>query len=205
MWKRFFSRQARRPSGVFGRFVAKRIFDRGNDGLNTLMVEVMAPQSGQAVLEIGFGCGSVIKEVAECVDGGMVEGIDFSAAMLDVARKRNKAHIQAGRVTLTHGDFDATTYAPSTFDTVCSANTIYFWPDPAATCERIHATLKPGGRVVLAFVDKSRMDSMPLDMDIFRPMACDTVTGLLEAAGFSAVETHAVPDNAAMLCVAGQK
>ncbi|BDQ34665.1 class I SAM-dependent methyltransferase [Pseudodesulfovibrio portus] len=205
MWKRFFSRQARRPSGLFGRFVSRVIFDKGNQPLNTLMLEVMAPQPGQAVLEIGFGCGSVIKSVADAVGGGRVEGIDFSDAMMDVARKRNRHHIEAGRVVLTHGDFDAASYAQSAFDTVCSANTIYFWPDPAATCSRIHSVLKPGGRVVLAFVDKSKMDSMPLDMDIFRPMAAGTVAGLLEAAGFSAVETRSVPDNAAMLCVAGRK
>ncbi len=205
MWKRFFSRQARKPSGLFGRFVAGRIFDRGNDGLNTLMLSAMDPQPGQAVLEIGFGCGTVIRAVADQVGDGRVEGIDFSGAMLGVARKRNRDHIRAGRVALMKGDFDAADYAPASFDTICSANTIYFWPDPAATCARIHAALKPGGRVALAFVDKSKMDSMPLDMDVFRAMARDTVEGLLLEAGFSAVATRTVPEKSALLCMSARK
>ena len=205
MWKQFFSRQARKPSGWFGRIVAKRLFDRGNNALNSLMLDVVAPESGQDVLEIGFGCGSVIRHVADRVGNGTVQGIDFSDAMFHVASKRNARHIEAGRVTLTHGDFDSAAYSPSSFDTVCSANTIYFWPEPDVTCARIHSVLRPGGRVVLAFVDKSKMDSMPLDMEIFRPVSCDSVKDMLKAAGFSTIGTRALGDNSAGFCVVGKK
>ena len=205
MLKHFFSRQARKPSGWFGRIVAKRLFDRGNNGLNTLMLDVMTLESGQDVLEIGFGCGSVIRYVADQVEDGTVQGIDFSDAMFHVASKRNARHIEAGRVSLTHGDFDSAAYPPSSFDTVCSANTIYFWPDPAATCARIHSVLRPGGRVVLAFVDKSKMDSMPLDMEIFRAVSCDTVKGLLKTVGFASIRVHALEDKSAGFCVVGEK
>lgn len=205
MWKRFFSRQARKPSGWFGRFVATRIFDKGNDGLNTLMLDVIAPESGHSVLEIGFGCGNVIREVADRIGDGYVEGIDFSDAMIHVATKRNDRHIKAGRVNLRHGDFDAQAYASSSYDTVCSANTIYFWPDPPATCGRIHDVLKPGGKVALAFVDKSKMDAMPLDMDVFRSISCDEVKALLRDAGFSAIEEYPVEGEQAMFCVVGVK
>ncbi|BCS89413.1 class I SAM-dependent methyltransferase [Pseudodesulfovibrio sediminis] len=205
MWKRFFSRQARKPSGLFGRIIAKRIFDKGNDALNTAMVDLVAAQQDNVVLEIGFGCGTVVREVADRVGSGMVEGIDFSGAMMAVAGKRNRHHIREGRVRLVHGDFDSAEYPGNRFDTVCSANTIYFWPDPARTCERIHHVLKPGGRVVLAFVDKSKMDAMPLDMDVFRPISCDSVRSLLETVGFASVLVHPVKKDGTMVCVTACK
>ena len=205
MWKEFFSRQARRPSGWFGRIVAARIFDKGNNAMNSRMIELVAARDGQSLLEIGFGCGNVIRDICDRVEGVSVEGIDFSGAMMAVARKRNRLHIKEGRVSLVHGDFDATDYAADSFDAVCSANTIYFWPDPAATCTRIHAALRPGGKVVLAFVDKSKMDTMDMDMTVFRSVACAEVQGWLEGAGFSSVHEHAVGDGGAQFCVIGRK
>ena len=205
MWKRFFSRQARKPSGWFGRTVAVRLFDKGNSGLNTLMLDMAAPMRGQCVLEIGFGCGTVIRALADAVADGRVEGIDFSDAMMRVAAKRNRRHITDGRVVLRHGDFDEAAFPAASFDTVCSANTIYFWRDVPATCMRIHRVLKPGGRVVLAFVDKSRMDGMPLDMEVFRSIGCATLRDHLAEAGFSSIEERTVPGQPAQLCVAGTK
>jgi SAM-dependent methyltransferase len=205
MWKRFFSQQARRPSGLFGRFVASRIFDKGNDSLNTSMVALVAACNGDAILEIGFGCGTVVREMGDLVGDGVVEGIDFSDAMMHVAKKRNRHHIRKGRVRLTHGDFDTAAYPGEAFNAVCSANTIYFWPDPALTCSRIHEVLKPGGRVVLAFVDKGKMETMPLDMEVFRPVSCAAALEMLESAGFSSVQAHAVGDGGAMFCVTGLK
>jgi ubiquinone/menaquinone biosynthesis C-methylase UbiE len=205
MWKRFFSRQARKPSGWFGRLVAARIFDKGNNAMNDRMVELVAAGDGQSILEIGFGCGNVIRDICGRVDRVSVEGIDFSGAMMAVARKRNLRHIREGRVRLVHGDFDAADYAANGFDAVCSANTVYFWPDPAATCARIHKALRPGGKVVLAFVDKSKMETMDMDMTVFRPVACAEVEHWLAQAGFASVRVHAVDDGGAQFCVTGRK
>ena len=205
MWKAFFSRQARKPSGLFGRIFAARVFDKGNKAMNVRMLDLVAARDGQSILEIGFGCGNVIRDICDRVEDVSVEGIDFSGAMMAVARKRNRRYIRDGRVRLTQGDFDSADYAADSFDAVCSANTIYFWPDPAATCARIHAALRPGGKVVLAFVDKNKMDTMDMDMTVFRSVACDEVQHWLRAAGFSSVQPHAVDDGGAQFCVSGMK
>jgi len=42
----FFSKQARRPSEIFGRYVMSAIFDRGNAFLNGLALEATAVQNG---------------------------------------------------------------------------------------------------------------------------------------------------------------
>lgn len=43
----FYSRQAKRPSGIFGRFVMPVIFDRGNAFLNGLVLEAIAEKRNQ--------------------------------------------------------------------------------------------------------------------------------------------------------------
>lgn len=205
MFMRFFSRQARKPSGWLGSFIAKRVFDRGNCALNTLMTEMVDPREHEVILEIGFGCGTVIRALADRLGDGRVEGIDFSDSMLAEAHKRNQHHIRDGRVRLVHGDFDSARYSDGSFHTVCSANTIYFWPDLARTCARIHAILKPGGKVVLAFVEKRKMDTKPLDMSVFRSVSSETVQGLLGEAGFTSIQVQETDVSKDMVCVLGVK
>ncbi|WP_147819249.1 class I SAM-dependent methyltransferase [Salidesulfovibrio onnuriiensis] len=194
MLKKFFSKQARKPSGFFGRFITLKVFEKGNAGLNRRMLELVSASGGDRILEIGFGGGGTIYEMACALDTGSVEGIDFSDAMLKAARRKNREHIAAGTVTLLQGDFDSAHYPPCVFDTVCTANTIYFWPDRKHTASRIHEVLKPGGRLVLAYVDRSKMDNMPLDMEVFTPISRDEVRVLLEEAGFREVRFHPCAD-----------
>lgn len=202
MLKSFFSKQARRPSGFFGRIVASRIFERRNAALNNAMLELVAASGKDNILEIGFGNGRTIYSMANSLNGGVVEGIDFSDAMMVVATKKNGAHIQSGTVKLVHGDFDVTNYEPLSFDTICTANTIYFWPDRTHTVNRIYQALKPGGRFVLAYIDKSKMKDMPVDNNIFFPISRAEIKGLLKEVGFSNIYFHSASDeHPFMLCV----
>lgn len=201
MFMSFFSRQARRPTGLFGRFFMSRFFEKGNAPLNALLIDLVAAGKDDRILEIGFGSGASILQIAKGLAGGAVEGVDISDAMIKAAVRKNKAHIAAGKVKLTLGDFDTIDYPENSFDTVCSANTIYFWPDQRATLDKIHNILKPGGKLVLGFMDKSRMETMPLDMQFFTPVSVSDVQALLEQAGFATVKTHALPKHEAMYCL----
>lgn len=202
MFKKFFSRQARKPSGIVGRLFMSRLFEKGNAPLNRKMLELVAAGGQDRILEIGFGNGSTIMAMADALDGGIVEGIDFSDAMLSAAVKRNRKHIDAGTVKLRHGNFDTSLYPVESFDTVCSANTIYFWQDRSHTITRIREILRPGGKLVLAYVDKSKMRNMPLDMEVFSPISHEEVRELLETAGFSKVRFFPEPEGGnAMYCV----
>lgn len=205
MLKSFFSRQARNPSGLFGRFFMSKVFDKGNAPLNNRMLELVAASGDQRILEIGFGTGECVRAMARSLAGGCIEGVDTSEAMLRMARRRNRDHLKTGVVRLVLGDFDALDYPSGSYDTVCSANTVYFWPDPGATLRKIHGLLRPGGRLILAFVDKAKMEGMPLDMDVFTPMSHQDLRALLGQAGFAPVTRHIVDGNEAMVCMAARK
>ena len=87
----FFSKQARRPEGLFGRIVMRMVFDQGNAFLNNFVNDQMSVQTDDHILEIGSGTGKLIHRMALRIDNGFIEGIDFSSEMVSIARKRNKA------------------------------------------------------------------------------------------------------------------
>lgn len=205
-FKDYFSRQARKPTGLFGHFFMSKLFDKGNSEVNQRMTELVNAKGSDKILEIGFGSGGVIQNMASTLTDGTVEGIDFSNAMMRVAQRKNKHHLATGMVKLTHGNFDEVPYSPASFDTICSANTIYFWPDQNATACKIFDTLKPGGTLVLAFRGKSKMKDMTLNMTVFRPVSADDVRGILQKSGFSSIEIHPVNGHdSAKYCVTAHK
>jgi len=180
----FFSRQAGKPSGLFGRWYMARLFDRGNDRLNRLMETQVAAQNGQRILEIGCGTGKLLGRLASAVGNGLVEGVEYSRTMAKLARKNNAQAIKAGRAEIQEGDFNALPLPENAYSAICTCNTIYFWPEPLATLRKAHRLLAPGGLLAVAFEDKARMEAKPISQEVFRLHARDEVKELLIQAGF---------------------
>jgi ubiquinone/menaquinone biosynthesis C-methylase UbiE len=183
--KTFFSKQARNPSGRFGRWVMSKIFDHGNAAINDFMKEQVLLQENDHVLEIGFGTGKLIFEMAKQVNKGLIEGIDLSDTMVAIAEKKNNTYIAEGKVIIRQGNFEETAYNDNHFDKIFSANTIYFWPQPDNFIKTILRILKPGGKLILAFVDKAQLESRPLDTNVFHLYHRDEIIELLSCSGFS--------------------
>ena len=120
----FFSEQARRPDGLFGRMVMSIVFDRGNAFLNDFVNELISVQNDDRIIEIGFGTGNLIYRMAQQIDKGLIEGVDFSKVMVSIARKRNKKNITNGKVKILEGNFDDMPYKKESFTKVCSIDTI---------------------------------------------------------------------------------
>jgi len=93
-FKEYFSKQAENPSGIFGRLVMARIFDKGNANINNFMKEELLLQGNEHILEIGFGAGKLINELAESINKGLIEGIDISGTMVSIAKKKNEKNIK---------------------------------------------------------------------------------------------------------------
>ena len=184
----FFSKQARKPSGLFGRFVMSFMFDKGNAFLNGLTHEMMTTQMDDRVLDIGCGTGKLVFDVASQISDGYIEGVDFSSTMVSIARRKNKQHIKHGKVKISEGNFNKLTYTENSFDKVCSVNTIYFWEDPKYTTQKISRILESGGIFVVAFEDIKQLEQRKLNKDIFHFYTTDYVRSLLATAGFSTVD-----------------
>jgi ubiquinone/menaquinone biosynthesis C-methylase UbiE len=179
----FFSKQARKPTGIFGRLYMSRIFEKGNFELNNFVKELLFAKGNDIILEIGCGSGILLKQIADDLDDGFIEGIDFSKSMISIAQKKNKSHINSKKIAIRHGDFDELIFDDNHYDKIYSVNTIYFWKDPAVTISKIFDLLKPKGMLVLGFHDKSEMGKMNLDRNIFQLYSSKDIIKLLTTDG----------------------
>lgn len=183
-FSKFFSEQARRPNGLFGRTIMSLVFDRGNAFLNDFVSELMSVQPYDRIIEIGFGTGNLIKKMAQHIDKGFIEGVDLSGTMVSIAQKRNKDSIGKGKVKIFKGNFDEIAYEKEIFTKACSVNTLYFWLKPQHTAKKIAKILKPEGKLILAFEDIKQLEQKKLDKNIFHLYTKSEVKNLLINAGF---------------------
>ena len=181
----FFSEQARRPDGLFGRMVMSIVFDQGNAFLNDFVNELMSVQNDDRIIEIGSGTGKLIYRMAQQIDKGLIEGVDFSKVMVSIARKRNKKNITNGKVKILESNFDEMPFEKESFTKACSINTLYFWPEPLHTAKKIADILKPDGKLILAFEDIEQLKQRKLNQEIFHLYSKGEVQNLLTNAGFS--------------------
>ena len=176
----YFSKQAKKPSGIFGRFFMSRIFDKGNLELNSFVKETMAIKKSDRILEIGCGTGSLLKIIANELENGIVEGIDFSKTMISIAKKKNKRNISKKKAIIRLGNFDELQFKSNSYDKILSVNTIYFWKNPVMTISKAFCLLKANGMMVLGFHSKEEMEKMDLDENIFQLYSLQDVVHLLK-------------------------
>ena len=101
--RRSFGRQFARPRGPLGWLVA-RLMRPGNASLNLWLVELLAVQPQDRVLEVGFGPGVALAALLARASAGFVAGVDASALMVRQARSQHADAIAAGRLELRQGD-----------------------------------------------------------------------------------------------------
>ena len=147
MIKRFNSQFAH-PEGWLGRFVGM-ILALKNRERNTWAISLLDIQPDDQVLEIGFGPGQAIQEVAKLAPNGFVAGIDLSDVMVAQASKRNAGAIRSGRVVLQQGSESPLPFEDNKFNKVFAVNSMQFWSNPLAGLQEVRRVLKPGGRVVI--------------------------------------------------------
>lgn len=114
------------------------------------VVSLLEVQPTDRVLEIGFGPGLAIAELARRITQGRVFGIDHSAVMVHQASKRNVAAIRAQRVQLLHASVDRLPHFGEPLDAIVAVNSMGFWRDPIRRLNELRHLLRPGGRIALA-------------------------------------------------------
>ena len=124
--------------------------DRQIDPLGRRAMAALRPKAGEAILDVGCGCGQTSLELAEKVGAsGRVLGVDVSRPMLAVARERAAASAVPQTEFL---EADAQTYAfpAAHFDAAFSRFGVMFFGEPSVAFANIRSALRGGGR--LAFV-----------------------------------------------------
>ncbi|WP_155341071.1 class I SAM-dependent methyltransferase [Acrocarpospora corrugata] len=140
-----------RPHGTAGRVAGWVMAHRGsNRQRNLWVVSLLDVQPADRVLEIGFGPGLAIAELARHVTDGHIYGIDHSEVMVRQASKHNATAIRARRVELLHTSVDRLPRFDEPLDAIVAVNSIGFWPNPPDQLTQLRGLLRPGGRIALA-------------------------------------------------------
>lgn len=160
-------------------------------------VEALAVARGEKVLEIGYGTGHALEQLAKArVE---VVGIDLSEGMRSVARRRLERAGLADRVRLDLGDARALPYEDGHFDAAFMSFTVELFdpPDIAKVLGEASRVLRAGGR--LGIVALAEADPPNLMTEIYNwlhehfPHLVDCrpidAVGALRAAGFRIRET----------------
>lgn len=141
-------------------------------------VRLLLPPEGTG-LEVGVGSGRFAAPL------GIALGVEPSEAMARLARERG--------VAVLAGVAEALPFADTTFDLVLMVMVLCFVDDAKLALQEAHRVLKPGGCLVLAFIDRlselgqqyqrtKNSDKYYRDATLY---STDEIIGLLQQAGFS--------------------
>jgi SAM-dependent methyltransferase len=104
--------------------------------LGAPLLDLLAPQAGERILDLGCGDGALTAKIAETAS---VLGVDASADQIRGARARGlDARVADGNTLDFAGEFDA----------VFSNAALHWMRDPDAVISGVWRALKPGGRFV---------------------------------------------------------
>ncbi len=160
----------------------------------------LAAQPNERILEVGFGTGHCLVELARSVAaGGKVYGLDLSEEMLSHTRQLLESEGLAERVELTCGDAGTLPYDDNSLDGIFTSFTfeLFDTPEIPSVLTEWKRVLKPGGRLAVVALSKEGKQGVvikayewthkhfPNLMDC-RPIY---VRRAIEAAGFEVRET----------------
>jgi SAM-dependent methyltransferase len=134
------------------------LLDNQVEPMGRAVIEALALDAGERVIDVGCGCGQTVLALADRVGPqGKVAGVDISAPMLDVARRRAADLPQA---ELLQADAQTFAFEAAAFDAIHSRFGVMFFDDPTAAFANMRRALRPGGR--LAFLCWRAMAENPI-------------------------------------------
>jgi SAM-dependent methyltransferase len=127
-----------RAAGVYG-----ATFASATRPFIEALLDAAQVTGGTRMLDIACGPGFIAS--AGRARGAVARGLDFSPAMLAVARTRDT------EVRFDEGDAEALPYPDASFDSVVANFGIHHVPRPGLALREAHRVLREGGRVAFSF------------------------------------------------------
>lgn len=115
------------------------------------LLEQLAPQPGERLLDAGSGPGFLAQAIGEAVGrSGRVCGVDVSEPLLAYARER-----AAGTpwVEYRHGDVARLAFGEAEFDAAVCIQVLEYVPEVDAALSELFRVLRPGGRLLVMDTD----------------------------------------------------
>ena len=120
-------------------------------------LDLLKPAKGETILELGFGTGHSLLDMARAVGpGGRILGLDLSDEMVKVARQNLRKAGLLNRTRVRRGDATAMPYENTSADAIFMSFTLELFDTPEipkvlAECRRV---LQSRGRIVVVGMSK---------------------------------------------------
>src|SRR3954465_9525353 len=111
--------------------------------------DTLGGRAGDHLLEVGCGHGVAISLVCERLTTGTITAIDRSSKMIEMAARRNREHVDAGRAVLEAVALEEADLGDRRFDKVFAFNVAPFWLQPKAALGAVREHLARDGAVYL--------------------------------------------------------
>lgn len=121
---KYIGTQFANPRGIGG-LITTFLMNLLNKKYYKCVKKTLQENNPQAVLDIGFGNGYLLKQLSNDSDADFY-GIDISEDMIKQATKRNNKKIQAGEMTLDKGSVSKLNYHNDFLDYIYTVNTVFF-------------------------------------------------------------------------------
>jgi len=174
------------PDGSLAGFFSK-LLNLTNARLNAVVIGKLSENTGQTILDIGFGGGVGIELALADSRIARVAGIDPSQAMVRAAQTRYLEPSTGKAVEIRRGAAERLPWGDGAFDAVISVNSLYYWTDMIKAFAEIKRVLRPGGVLVLGLRAKAQMDRVGIEKYGYRSPSSDEVADALIAAGFGSL------------------
>jgi ubiquinone/menaquinone biosynthesis C-methylase UbiE len=203
---KFFAKQLSHPSGILGRFVLPRVWNRRNFALNEVALNSLALRPGDRVLEVGFGGGPLLGRMADAITDGFLAGVDVSPAMVAFCQKRYRSLIREGKLELRCASAESLPYPPAYFTKACSVNSIFYWQNASQAISELWRVLAEGGMLVLCFTCKGSLEKRGFANSRITLYAAEEVQQMMETFDFHSIRMVRASDkHREFVCATGRK
>jgi SAM-dependent methyltransferase len=110
-------------------------------------VDTLDVRPADRLLEVGCGHGVAISLVCEKLTTGTITAIDRSPKMIEMATRRNREHVAAGRAVLVAITLEDADLGDRRFDKVFAFNVAPFWLQPETALGAVREHLARDGSV----------------------------------------------------------
>jgi ubiquinone/menaquinone biosynthesis C-methylase UbiE len=118
--------------------------------VNTQFCNILDPQPGEHILEVGSGSGVICRLVAARLQAtGSVVGVDISPDIVAEAQKYVLREGLAAQIVFECGPGESLQYPDASFDCACAARLLLHAHAPEAILREMRRVVRPGGRVVV--------------------------------------------------------
>lgn len=112
-------------------------------------------RDARRILDAGCGPGQFTILLAEALAPAEIWGIDLAPGMIEIAKRHQSKSPAASRLHFEVADVARLPFPDGHFDGVVSSGSIKHWPDPVAGLRELYRVLAPGGRALVAELNRA--------------------------------------------------